>query len=99
MAEVWVIKFPTTDCEENGMKRSLGMIAALLLFALVGCSWGETIDGNNPPSGPQQIGNKLSGVCLGPFLTGNPNTGSQVAESDLRTLLGYVAANFTSCRM
>jgi len=83
------------------MKRPLASIAFFILLALVGCSWGEATDGNNAPSGtgPEQIGNKLSGVCLGPYLTGNPNTGSQVSETNLRTYLGYVAANFTSCRM
>ena len=84
------------------MKRYTAATALLLLLILAGCSWGETTGAFNPPSGssnPQQIGRKLSGICLGPYLTGNPNTGSQVSESDLRAYLDYVAANFTGCRM
>lgn len=80
------------------MRWPLASSAVLLTTILTGCSWGETTGIFDPPSGPQQIGSKLSGVCLGPYLTGNPNTGSQVSESNLRTLLGYVAANFTRCR-
>ena len=39
------------------MKRPLASITVLLLLALAGCGWGETTGANNPPSGPQQIGN------------------------------------------
>jgi exo-beta-1,3-glucanase (GH17 family) len=81
-------------------------IIAIIAGLLAGCGGGAGGNGvtgtTNPPSqtidGPKPIGNKLSGVCFGPYLKGNPNAGSIVSEGDLRIYLSYVAANFTSCR-
>ena len=75
------------------------LIVVVVLSGCGGCG-GKSVGGSTAPptTGPTPIGNKLSGVCLGPYLTGNPDNGDLVAESNLRTYLGLVAANFSSCR-
>lgn len=60
--------------------------------------------GDNPdtpvtPVLPTSIGNKLYGVDLGPYLTGNPNNGDVVTEATLRSCVQLISVNFQSCRV
>jgi len=74
-------------------------IIAIVAGVLTGCGGGGGSKGGiipNPVVKP--IGNQLFGVCFGPYLKGNPDTGSVVSEGDIRLYLTYVAANFKACR-
>ena len=79
------------------MKGTLGLVLMLaaMIFA-AGCGGGD--NGGPGVIIPPPIGNKLSGADLGAYLEGNPETGSVVQEANLRTYVGYVAANFSAGR-
>ncbi len=87
------------------MKLSIMVTVSMFILATFsGCGGGGgSMSGPSGPGdggggGQQPIGIKLSGVCLGPYIVGNPNSGAVVSESDLRQYLTIIALNFKSVR-
>lgn len=80
------------------MRRIATVILTVLVFvSIIGCG-GTTTHGSSivlPPPTQPPIGNMLYGVDFGPFLTGNPETGSVVSKTDIQKYIAAcIAPNF-----